>query len=184
MHVPGSYDRNFLFPPTSSALASRVRLRLLDRGRHLGAVVGNRGLHRGQLLEEHGHLWERLRLQERGALADAAEEGVVRAWLHWGVAVLHGAAPGVTLVRRGAPEARASAVRVSHDLLAHVLADNAESDHLLPQRLPLIEARGARGAKEREGTERGTCCGHRTDLAWCRSRRSLISAWTLRANEN
>merc|ERR1719387_166195 len=167
MHVPGSYDRNFLFPPASSALASRVRLRLLDRGRHLGAVVGNRGLHRGQLLEEHGHLWERLCLQERGALADAVEEGVVRAWLHRGVAVLHGAAPGVTLVRRGAPEARASAIGVCHNLLAHVLADNAEGDHLLPQRLPLVEARSACGPEEREGAEGGTYHGHGKELAWC-----------------
>merc|ERR1719379_3316568 len=111
MHVPGSYDRNFLFPPTSPVLASRVRLRLLDRGRNLGAVVGDRGLHRGQLLQEHGHLWKRLNLQQLGALANAVEECVVRARLHRRVAVLDGATPGVTLVSRGASEARASAIR-------------------------------------------------------------------------
>merc|ERR1719198_2563046 len=90
---------------------SGVGLRRLKRRRNLGAVVGDRAFHRGQLLQEHGHLWERLYLQELGALDDAVEERVVRARLHWGVTVLDRTTPGVAFIGGGTTKAWASAVR-------------------------------------------------------------------------
>merc|ERR1719428_2836313 len=83
------------------------------------------------------------------ALAHAVEERVVGARLHGRVAILHRAAAGVVVVRRGAAEARAHAVRVLEDLLAHVLADHAKGDRLLLQGPAVVEVAAGHGAEER-----------------------------------